>query len=924
MTTTTLSRDEVTSALAEFGIESASQVSFKAAAGAPVAERIDVDEDTGVVTAIVSVTGVVDSVDDIIMPGAYTKTLGERNPKVCWHHSWERPIGRVEEITEWRPGDSRLPSKTKDGKPWPKDAGALVAKMRFNMKSERGREAFEAVKFYSESGECEWSIGYRVPPGESRKDAKGQRLIKSLDLFEVSFVLFGAAPLSMTLDVKSADLLAEAQAWERRGDAREAVVDVDADAEEKALHEAAAADVDTERDRLAPVGFGVVDATAIKAAVEWRPEVRRVVRHKDMLAEAKAGRALPDGSYPIVDEHDLRAALDHVAAKGVDDETVRDHVATAAIRLGREDLLAEGYPDVKDDRADKPTLPGEGNRFPIANREDLRKAVQAYGRAADEDKPRVKRWIMRRARELGAENLLPESWTSSKDAWAGVDDAPDPGEVKAEGGADRNRGGAEKLRRWYVHGEGAARIRWGEPGDFMRCVRIAGKHMSRAKGYCANRHKDALGVWPGQEDGKKSAQAMPVTSTGGADEKRAETMTGTGAMVALPIPDAIAKKVAVADGTDPEHLHVTLAFLGDAADLDDTTRAAVKDAAAAVAADTEALTGTIGGLGQFPDGGDGVPTWVPVDVPGLSQMREALVKRLVDAGVDVNTQHGYTPHVTLGYDVKDAAPVESTPVEFDRVTVVLGEEVVVEEFTGAPGYDPSRDAPEAKDATVPADMPEDTLEDRIDAVRAAACEAFGDLSESDDEPSRTFVFTTATWPDRALVRVIHRSNGDADADVDTYEVPYVMRDGHAVLGDPRRVKITAVIEDDTETDVDVDDDAARWVEASLCDAAAVLDTARGGVEGKSGRVLSGANTGRLRSAMENLLAVLAAAGVEILPPSESDVRDERQAVDDTASGAGYAPTPDSTSVPATRATARTKDDGDGVSVKDLLSEIGDL
>lgn len=75
-------------------------------------------------------------------------------------------------------------------------------------------------------------------------------------------------------------------------------------------------------------------------------------------------------------------------------------------------------------------------------------------------------------------------------------------EVKA-GGADRNRGNAEQLRRYWTHGEGAAKIRWGEPGDFKRCVRAVEKHMpGRAEGYCANRHKEALGVWPGQEHGK--------------------------------------------------------------------------------------------------------------------------------------------------------------------------------------------------------------------------------------------------------------------------------------------------------------------------------------------------------------------------------------------------------------------------------------
>ena len=44
--------------------------------------------------------------------------------------------------------------------------------------------------------------------------------------------------------------------------------------------------------------------------------------------------------------------------------------------------------------------------FPIRNREDLRDAVQSYGRA--KDRAEAKRWIERRARELDAEDELPD------------------------------------------------------------------------------------------------------------------------------------------------------------------------------------------------------------------------------------------------------------------------------------------------------------------------------------------------------------------------------------------------------------------------------------------------------------------------------------------------------------------------------------
>ena len=88
----------------------------------------------------------------------------------------------------------------------------------------------------------------------------------------------------------------------------------------------------------------------------------------------------------------------------------------------------------------------------------------------------------------------------------------------AAGGLDRNRGGAEKLRRYWTRGKGALKIRWGTPGDWTRCVRYLSKYMGpRAKGYCQLRHKEATGVYtgsklnPGRKKGLKSDATMFAT-----------------------------------------------------------------------------------------------------------------------------------------------------------------------------------------------------------------------------------------------------------------------------------------------------------------------------------------------------------------------------------------------------------------------------
>ena len=84
----------------------------------------------------------------------------------------------------------------------------------------------------------------------------------------------------------------------------------------------------------------------------------------------------------------------------------------------------------------------------------------------------------------------------------------------AAGGLDRNRGGAENLRRYWTRGKGALKIRWGTPGDWTRCVRQLSKYMGpRAKGYCQLRHKEATGVYTGSplNVGKKKKNKFSVS-----------------------------------------------------------------------------------------------------------------------------------------------------------------------------------------------------------------------------------------------------------------------------------------------------------------------------------------------------------------------------------------------------------------------------
>lgn len=158
----------------------------------------------GVVTAIVAVTGIEDSVQDIIVPGAFKDTLRTLRPKFCYMHDWKDPIGRVLRIVELAPGDRRLPAKVPDGRPWPAEAGAVIAVLQFHLDTTRGRDMFVHCREWAKNNEAAFSIGYKVLPNMATKGADGIRRIYALALYEVSLVLQGAHNMALALEVKNA------------------------------------------------------------------------------------------------------------------------------------------------------------------------------------------------------------------------------------------------------------------------------------------------------------------------------------------------------------------------------------------------------------------------------------------------------------------------------------------------------------------------------------------------------------------------------------------------------------------------------------------------------------------------------------------------------------------------------------------------
>lgn len=158
------------------------------------AGQVNVDQAQGIVECFVAGIGNKDSVGDIVISGAFAKSLTRRKPRVVWGHSWNDPIGKVLEMYEVPVGDSRLPAKMRNA-----GIGGLYAKVQFNLNSEKGKEAFATVAFFGE--EQEWSIGYKTIDSVFDPNLQAN-ILKEVELYEVSPVLHGANQLTGTISIK--------------------------------------------------------------------------------------------------------------------------------------------------------------------------------------------------------------------------------------------------------------------------------------------------------------------------------------------------------------------------------------------------------------------------------------------------------------------------------------------------------------------------------------------------------------------------------------------------------------------------------------------------------------------------------------------------------------------------------------------------
>jgi hypothetical protein len=169
------------------------------------------DGGDGIVEAIVSVFGNIDSYKERVMPGAFAASLASGLPKGVWMHDWEEPIAKTLECRELQPGDPLLPPELKE-------LGGLYVKAQFYQEIEDSWQAYLKIK----NGLVdEYSIGY-ILKKYAVNDDTGVWDRLEIDLVEWCPVLRGANRATRTLNVKT--VLGQASGLEL-DDHTEAVLD---------------------------------------------------------------------------------------------------------------------------------------------------------------------------------------------------------------------------------------------------------------------------------------------------------------------------------------------------------------------------------------------------------------------------------------------------------------------------------------------------------------------------------------------------------------------------------------------------------------------------------------------------------------------------------------------------------------------------
>lgn len=135
-------------------------------------------------------------------------------------------------------------------------------------------------------------------------------------------------------------------------------------------------------------------------------------------------------------------------------------------------------------------------------------------------------------------------------------------------------------------------------------------------------------------------------------------------------------------GLTREQLHVTVAYYGNSEDVDDETKAEWENRLTQAFRNHPVMRARVGGITRFTnDSEDGQD---PVVASVSCKELEALRQQVIELTGPPNSDHGFTPHMTLGYiDKEDSLPIQrqpTTPITLDALIIGFGRDTTVIPF----------------------------------------------------------------------------------------------------------------------------------------------------------------------------------------------------------------------------------------------------
>ena len=103
----------------------------------------------------------------------------------------------------------------------------------------------------------------------------------------------------------------------------------------------------------------------------------------------------------------MKGSKDTEAAKKQIKEEVTEAITAAGSAT---EVAAAEFTEKQRERLAKKGHALPDGSFPIRNKEDLKNAVQSWGRAKKSNRAKAKKFIKMRAKQLGASDLIPQNW----------------------------------------------------------------------------------------------------------------------------------------------------------------------------------------------------------------------------------------------------------------------------------------------------------------------------------------------------------------------------------------------------------------------------------------------------------------------------------------------------------------------------------